>query len=306
MKRVDFENILSHCELCPRRCGVNRLAGELGFCRAGREAELYRYAPHFGEEPPLSGTRGSGTVFFTRCTLGCLYCQNYPWSQNGAGAKITVESLAAVFRKLETQGCHNWNLVSPTPWLAAIAAALEDAGHGGEKLPVVYNTSGYERVAILRALENIVDIYLTDLRYSRESTALACSRAGGYVQHSRLALREMWRQKGALKFSPSGLAVSGVICRILIMPGLAAEACANLRWLAENIGTDLAVSVMAQYTPAYRAEKIPGWNRRISYGEYEQVCRAVEKEGFTNGWIQDYNRSTNAELAGFNMPARAP
>lgn len=306
MNSLDFKDALSHCELCPRQCGANRPAGELGFCRAGKEMEIYRYAPHFGEEPPLSGSRGSGTVFFSRCTLHCLYCQNYPWSQAGAGTKISVDNLAAVFRKLETQGCHNWNLVSPTPWLPMISDALENVRTAGCSLPVVYNTSGYERVETLRALEDMVDVYLTDLRYSRESTAGDCSRAGDYVRNSRMALLEMWQQSGPLKISPDGIAVAGVICRILILPGLADEACENIRWLADNIGTDIAVSIMAQYTPAYEAVKSAKWNRMISYDEYRQVCRAVEKEGFTGGWIQDYNGPRKPELAGFNMPALAP
>lgn len=306
MNSLDFNDVLSHCMLCPRQCGVNRMAGELGFCRSGQEAEIYRYAPHFGEEPPVSGSRGSGTVFFSRCTLRCLYCQNYPWSQEGAGTKISVENLAAVFRKLEKQGCHNWNLVSPTPWLPMIFDALENVRTAGCSLPVVYNTSGYERVETLKALEDIVDVYLTDLRYSRLITADDCSKAGDYVENSRLALLEMWKQNGLLKMSPDGIAVSGVICRILILPGLANEACENIRWLADNIGTDIAVSIMAQYTPAYEARKLTRWNRMISYDEYRQVCRAVEREGFAVGWIQDYNGHGKPELAGFNMPALEP
>ena len=146
MMPPDFNSVLSHCELCPRMCGVNRLAGEHGFCRAGNELEIYRYAPHHGEEPPISGRKGSGTVFFSRCTLKCLYCQNYPWSQEGAGKKITVEKLAAILRELRDEGCHNWNLVSPTHWLPMIYSALESVKKDGKMLPVVYNTSGYERV----------------------------------------------------------------------------------------------------------------------------------------------------------------
>ncbi len=287
-------------------CGVNRLAGEHGFCRAGNELEIYRYAPHHGEEPPISGRKGSGTVFFSRCTLKCLYCQNYPWSQEGAGKKITVEKLAAILRELRDEGCHNWNLVSPTHWLPMIYSALESVKKDGKMLPVVYNTSGYERVATLRALEGMVDIYLADLRYARESTAGESSGAGNYVESAREALLEMWRQAGQLRMTPDGIGISGVICRILILPGMADEACESIRWLADNIGTDLALSVMAQYAPAYEAAKYArgeGWNRPISHDEYRQVCREVEKKGFTNGWVQDYNDRPNLELAGFNMPA---
>lgn len=306
MNSLDFNNILSHCTLCPRQCGVNRLSGKSGFCRSGKEAEIYRSAPHFGEEPPVSGSRGSGTVFFSRCTLRCFYCQNYPWSQEGAGTKISAENLAVIFCKLKTRGCHNWNLVSPTPWLPMIFDALKNVKTAGCSLPVVYNTSGYERVETLRLLEDIIDVYLTDLRYARESTAADCSRAGDYVKNARMALREMWRQKGPLKISPDGIALSGVLCRILILPGLADEACENIRWLTNNIGTDIAVSIMAQYTPAYKALGLEPWNRGISYEEYRQVCNELGKKRFINGWIQDYNGLGSPELTGFNMPALEP
>lgn len=306
MKPVDFNDVLSHCELCPRRCGVNRLSGELGFCGAGNEMEIYRYAPHYGEEPPVSGSCGSGAIFFSRCTLRCLYCQNHPWSMEGAGTKISVEALASVLRELRDGGCHNWNLVSPAHWLPMICAAVELVKSDGKMLPVVYNTSSYENIFTLRALEGTVDIYLADLRYARAATAREGSGAGNYVEFARSSLKEMWRQTGRLKMTPDGIGISGLICRILILPGLADEACENIRWLADNIGTNVAVSVMAQYTPAHGARRIERWNRRISYPEYRQVCREVEKTGFTDGWIQDYNNRPDLKLAGFNMPALEP
>ena len=284
-------------------CGANRSSGELGFCGAGNEVEIYRYAPHYGEEPPVSGSRGSGTIFFSRCTLHCLYCQNYLWSQKGAGKKMSVDSLASVLRSLADDGCHNWNLVSPTHWLPMIGQALNIVKRDVNKLPVVYNTSSYERVETLRSLEGLVDIYLADLRYARENTAREGSGISDYVKFSRAALLEMWRQSGQLETTPEGIGLSGLICRILILPGLADEACENIRWLADNIGTKIAVSVMAQYTPVYKAVKAGKWNRPISYDEYRQVCREVEKIGFTNGWIQDYNKQPNLKMAGFNMLA---
>lgn len=303
MERIDFNEILACCELCPRQCGVNRLNGELGFCRAGGKLEIYRSAPHFGEEPPISGQNGSGTIFFSRCTLRCLYCQNYPWSQEAAGDKYSAEALANVFERLADCGCHNWNLVSPTPWLPMILDAIKVLKKNGKKLPVVYNTSSYERVEILKALEGSVDIYLADLRYSEEKNAKMASAVGDYVEMARAAILEMWRQTGPLKLTPEGYAVSGLICRILVLPDLAGEACASLRWLADNIGENLTLSVMAQYTPAYKAVNMNGWNRKITYGEYRRVCREVEKCGFNSGWMQDYNDCHDKELIGFNMPA---
>jgi len=266
--------------------------------------QVFSYGAHPGEEPPISGSRGSGTVFFSRCTLRCLYCQNYLWSQEDGGDTYGVEELAAIFRRLRDEGCQNWNLVSPTPWLPLIVPALEQAARGGLRLPVVYNTSGFERVATLRALQGVVDVYLTDLRYSRPETALAGSEAPGYVELARTALLEMRRQAGQLRCDEQGAAVSGVICRLLILPGHAAEACENLDWLAANAGLEIALSVMAQYTPAYRGVGREPWGRRIARDEYRMVCRRIDDLGFSRGWIQDYESLVDSRLAGFNFKPR--
>ena len=265
---------------------------------------MYRYGAHGGEEPPISGSRGSGAVFFSRCTLRCLYCQNYPWSQDGRGDAYTPEDLAGILNRLRAEGCHNWNLVSPTPWLPMIGAALRLAGAAGQRLPVVYNTSGYERVETLRGLDGMADVYLTDLRYATEASARRGSGAADYVNASRAALREMWRQKGPLELGADGLARRGVICRILILPGLAREACQSLEWLAGAVGTRVAVSVMAQYTPAYRAAGLAEWGRPITRAEYDAVCRAAERLGFGEGWIQDFGGAGDTALAGYRMAPR--
>ncbi len=296
---------LSKCELCPRRCGVNRLAGEKGFCKAGAETEIYRWGPHHGEEPPISGRRGSGTVFFSRCTLRCVYCQNFPWSQEGKGRKYSAGELVEAFRGLKGAGCHNWNLVSPTPWLPMIAAAVGKLKDEGVSLPVVYNTSGFENVETLAGFADLTDIYLTDLRYSRRESALSGSGSADYVDAARAAFSEMWRQRGPLKVDGGGAAVSGVICRLLILPGRAVEAVENLRWLADNVGTNVAVSVMSQYLPAHKAVGMNEWNRRISREEYRAVCKAVDELGFSEGWTQDYELTAPNELVGFRMKSGA-
>ncbi len=293
---------LEHCELCPRRCGVNRLQGRLGYCRAGNMAQVFRYGSHPGEEPPISGTRGSGAVFFSRCTLRCVYCQNYPWSQEGSGATYTVGELAGIFGALRAEGCHNWNLVSPTPWLPMIVEALARARATGRSLPVVYNTSGFERVATVKAMAKVADVFLADLRYATSEAALSGSDAAEYVTCARAALQAMWRQAGPLVVNDDGIATRGVICRLLIMPGLAQEVCASLEWLADKIGRQVAVSVMAQYTPAYRALGREQWGRCILREEYDAVCRTVERLGFAKGWIQDFDAGQDGALAGFNMP----
>lgn len=243
-------------------------------------------------------------MFFSRCTLRCVYCQNYPWSQEGSGDIYSVEELAGIFRQLRQSGCHNWNLVSPTPWLPMIVPALELAGHDGPCLPVVYNTSGFEREETLQALAGKVDVYLTDLRYARPESALAGSGAPEYIDVARGALKEMWRQAGRIRYDERGLAVAGVICRLLILPGHAEEVCENLEWLADQVGVGVALSVMAQYTPAYRAVQSAPWNRRITREEYRLVCRKVEALGFSAGWIQDYDTLTNERLVGFNLKPR--
>jgi putative pyruvate formate lyase activating enzyme len=263
--------------------------------------EIYRYGPHHGEEPPVSGQRGSGTVFFSRCTLRCLYCQNYPWSQEGAGRRYDADGLAAALRELAAAGCHNWNLVSPTPWAPAIRAGLERAWALGKRLPVVYNTSGYETAATLRAVGEWVDIYLTDLRYASAAAAEEGSGAADYVETARRALQDMWRQTGPLETDAAGIARRGTICRVLILPGRAAEAVASLAWARQAIGAELPVSVMAQYTPAYKAAGAAPWNRAIDEREYAMVAEALETLGFEHGWIQEFGHPPPAGLLGCTM-----
>ena len=290
----------SKCRLCPRQCGVDRTAGQTGYCKAGAAVEIYRYAPHHGEEPVISGSRGSGTIFFSRCTMRCLYCQNYPWSQAGAGRMCDAAGLRAVLKSLAASGCHNWNLVSPTPWLPALVDAVDAVKRDGVTLPIVYNTSGFESLETLAAIEGWANVYLTDLRYATETSAEAGSGAADYVRAARAALREMWRQTGALRYDADGLATSGVICRVLILPGLAEEAVENLRWLAGEIGTNIAGSVMAQYTPAHMATAAP-WNRTITREEYDMVCETVEHLRFNEGWFQEYGEPPPDGLLGAEM-----
>jgi len=298
---LSLESHFSKCELCPRCCGINRTEGFIGYCRGGVEAEVFRYGPHHGEEPPISGTQGSGAIFFSRCTLKCVYCQNYPWSQQGRGIKYDDDGLAQILKELAKSGCHNWNLVSGTPWLAHVEKALKSVRKDGFSLPVVYNTSGFERVEVLNQLQGLVDIYLTDLRYSRKESANDGSGSAEYVYAAREALNEMWRLAGQLKMDENGIAVSGVICRLLILPGRAIEVIENLEWLGANIGNSIAVSVMAQYLPAYKAVSQVPWNRKITKEEYDEVCEAVDRLGFNSGWIQDFEEPTPGGLIGYEM-----
>ena len=297
-----MESSFQGCRLCPHRCGVDRNAGQVGRCRSGTAVRIYRYAPHFGEEPPVSGSHGSGTVFFSHCTLNCIYCQNYRWSQLNEGELYDIADLEDILRRLAEAGCHNWNLVSPTPWLPQIAVAVESLRKTGVSLPVVYNTSGYELTETLDKHAGLADIYLTDLRYADNETAVSGSGVGDYVEISRKALKKMWHRLGSLRCDENGVALSGVICRILVLPDLAHEATANLRWIAENLGTEVPISLMAQYQPAYRALGTAPWNRCVARDEYEAVCETAETLGFENGWFQQFEEpvSDNA-FAGYNM-----
>jgi putative pyruvate formate lyase activating enzyme len=296
---------LAACRLCPRQCGAKREAGQTGYCGAGVAPRVFRHGPHFGEEPPLSGERGSGTVFFSHCTLRCVYCQNYPWSQLGQGEELTLPRLTALFGELAAQGCHNWNLVSPTPWLPQIRAALTPLIQTGIRLPIIYNTSGFETPETLASYSDLADIALIDLRYAREVTAREASDGAGYVAAARDSLGWFWDHLGPLQTDDQGTAQRGTICRLLVLPGHADEAVANLHWLADRVGTEVHLSVMSQYTPVYRAQAQPGWNRSPTAEEYRAVTDAVASLGFENGWVQEYDAGPPADLLGCAMPAGA-
>jgi putative pyruvate formate lyase activating enzyme len=283
------------CFLCPRRCGADRFraGGAPGYCGAQAAARVFRWGPHFGEEPPLTGRRGSGCVFFSRCTMKCLYCQNSPWSWKGEGVDKTLSELTEIFRELAVKDrVENWNLVSPTPYLPFIREAVRPLLAEGIRLPFVWNSSGYERVETLEAYSDLCDWALFDLRYSRDETARAASGAPDYVAAARAAVR--WAYEHA----------RGLIVRLLVLPGHADEAIENLAWLATELSTDVAVSVMSQYTPAYRARETPPFDRGVTQAEYDAVTEAAADFGFENGWIQDFAAADpRLALLGENMPA---
>jgi len=295
--------MLSHCTLCPRACGADRVNGKLGYCKAAVMPRVFRYGPHFGEEPPISGERGSGTIFFSHCTLRCIYCQNHPWSQANQGEDLSVESLRTIFKGLAAKGCHNWNLVSPTPWLPQIKEAVKPLIQAGISLPFVYNTSGFESAKVLDSFSDIIDVALMDLRYATSDVAAEASDAARYVEASRLAFQWFWQKLGPLQVDEQGIAQRGVICRILALPGRIDEALDNLRWLAEEVGTDVHVSVMSQYRPVHLASGLAGWNRKVCATEYARLTQLAEDLGFENGWIQEFEGDTPSDLLGQTMPA---
>jgi putative pyruvate formate lyase activating enzyme len=282
--------LLESCRVCPRECGVNRLKNEKGdFCRSGLNPVISSVSPHHGEEPPLSGTKGSGTIFFTNCNLKCAYCQNYPISQLGNGAERTVGELACQMVWLQEQGCHNLNLVTPTHFMPQILKALAIARERGFELPIVYNTSGYESVEALRLLDNIVDIYLPDMRYSDNAVALKYSGAPHYPEINRAAIREMFRQVGNLVLDENGVAQRGLIIRHLVLPGGLSGTEGVMKFLAEEISKDVYISLMSQYFPAYKANENRDINRRISEKEYDEAYDIKMKYGLKNGWVQEHD-----------------
>lgn len=294
---------ITSCRLCPRRCGANRSAGELGWCRSGGALRVFRWGPHFGEEPPISGTRGAGTIFFSNCTLRCLYCQNWRWSQEGAGEEMDPARLAEIMLKLKADGCHNWDLVSPTPWLPFIEEARRRVAEVANLLPFVYNSSGFESPEVLDRYAGLADVALTDLRYSTPELAKAASGSAEYVGVARAALLWFCARLGPLETDDDGLARRGVICRILVLPGHAGEAIDNLRWIADNIGPELDVSLMSQYTPAWRAVGNGDWGRRLSEEEYASVTMEAERLGFESCWTQPLGAEGDGNLLGCEMPA---
>ena len=278
---------LKRCTLCPRRCGIDREAGERGFCGAGAVAKVAAVSVHHGEEPPLSGSGGSGNIFFTGCNLACLFCQNYPISRFGVGRDFSVAEIAEAMLSLQARGVHNVNLVSPTPWVPHIIEAFAVAREKGFHLPLVYNCGGYEEVDTLRLLEGVVDVYLPDMKYASDGAAWRFSRVPRYTSFNRKAVAEMVRQKGALVTDGDGIATAGVLVRHLVLPGEANETAAVFKAM-QGVSRSLPLSLMYQYFPAYRAVGHRVLGRRLWREECREVEMALWGAGLSSGWTQDY------------------
>jgi len=274
-----FEN----CQLCPRKCGVNRQKGEKGFCRAPIKPVIFSYHPHFGEEMPLVGGGGSGTIFFSNCNLRCVFCQNWPIAHEGRGKEVQDEDLADMMIHLQKIGCHNINLVTPTHVMPNILNATRIALKKGLHLPLMYNTSGYERLEILKMLEGIVDIYKPDMKYMDvEKAAKYSAGASDYPEVTKKAIIEMHRQVGVLKLDHQGIALRGVIIRHLVMPNRVAGTEKFVKWVAEVLSKSTYVNIMAQYRVEYRAYDYPEIARGITAQEFLEAMDWAEKYGLTN------------------------
>lgn len=292
---VRLEARLAACDICPRECGVNRLVGKVGSCHSGSLPIVASFCAHHGEEPVLSGTRGSGTVFFGNCNMRCVYCQNHQISQdheaqqrNETSTHLLAEDMLYLQNEL---GCHNINLVTPSHFVPQIVRALLEAVPQGLNLPLVYNTSSYDSLKTLLELDGIISIYLADIRYGSNEMGRRYSRVRRYVEHARAAIKEMQRQVGDLTTDEDGVARKGLIVRHLILPNHIAGSEASLRWLVEEVSPGVAVSIMSQYSPAHRARRFPELDRKITLEEYREVVKLAEKLGIENGWTQGMESS---------------
>ncbi len=271
--------LLKECQICPRRCKANRLENKTGVCKTGRLPKVSSYNPHFGEESPLVGLHGSGTIFITSCNLGCVFCQNYDISHLGDGHEISIERFAGMMVELQNMGCHNINFVTPTHVVPQILEALPIAIADGLNVPLVYNTGGYDLVETLQLLEGVFDVYMPDFKFADSETAGRLCKARDYPTMARMAIREMHRQVGDLVVDAHGIAERGLIVRHLIMPNGLAGTREVMRFLAHEVSPHTYVNVMDQYRPCGLAREYPEINRRISIEEFEDALQMARDEG---------------------------
>ena len=282
-------DIMKSCRLCPRMCGVDRIKGNKGFCHASSQLEISSYHPHFGEERPLVGSGGSGTIFFTNCSLRCVFCINWEISQGGEGMPRSVDEMAEMMLDLQKIGCHNINIVTPTHYSPHILLALDVAAGKGLRLPLVYNTCGWERLEILKKLDGIVDIYLPDFKYSDGKMAAQYSSGSEtYPEITQTALLEMHRQVGIAKPSSDGLMYRGLMIRHLVMPNGVSGTKKVIEWIAKNLPKDTYLNIMSQYRPMYKASEYPEISRAITRKEYNDAVTWAKEAGLTNLDIQGY------------------
>ncbi|MGE5805963.1 MAG: radical SAM protein [Ignavibacteria bacterium] len=281
-----LHQMLIECRLCPNRCMARRTDGETGECHSTDEVIVSSFGPHYGEEPPLTGTNGSGTIFFTNCNLSCEFCQNYEISHEGIGKKISTDELAEYMLSLQRRGCHNINLVTPTHFTPQIVESLSMAVEKGLELPLVYNCGGYESLETLRLLEDIIDIYMPDIKYSSNENAFKYSGIQGYWETVKEAVKEMHRQTGDLKISRKGIAQRGVLVRHLVLPNNIAGSEAVIDFIAEEISADTYINIMDQYHPAYKAFNYKEIFRRITLSEYNEAVDYAIRKGLKRGFLE--------------------
>ena len=278
--------LLEQCKICPHECKINRNNGKIGRCKSTDKVKIALYSTHNFEEPCISGKKGSGTVFFSNCNLNCIFCQNYEISQEGKGEEISIEGLAEIFLKQQEKDVENINLVTPTSYVPQIIEAIKIAKSKGLKLPIVYNTNGYEKIETLKMLDGYIDIYLPDFKYAQNELGKRLSKVDNYFEITTEALREMYKQTGKAIFDDRGIMQKGMIVRHLVLPNHLVNSRKVLKWLYDNMN-DVFVSVMAQYFPTYKAKELEDINRKLTKEEYEQIESYLYRLNLENGYIQE-------------------
>lgn len=281
-----FEELIE-CKVCPHNCKVNRINNEMGRCRASANVKIALASLHYYEEPCISGEKGSGTVFFSNCNMNCKFCQNYEISAEGKGKNITIEELADTFLDLQKKGANNINLVTPTIYSYQIIEAIKIARSKELKIPIIYNSNGYESINTLKKLEGYIDVYLPDLKYYYDDIAIKYSGVKNYFKVATEAIKEMYRQVGAPKLNENGIIQKGLIIRHLILPNNIENSKKVLSWIKNNIDSSVYVSIMAQYFPCYKAKNINELNRKLTIEEYEEIENFVYELDITNGYMQE-------------------
>jgi putative pyruvate formate lyase activating enzyme len=307
----DLERLLESCTVCPRDCLNNRLNNDIAACYSGRLPIVSSYTAHFGEEPPLVGTRGAGNIFFGNCNLRCVYCQNYQISQTHKQQlknEITHERLAEMMLELQTRGCHNINFVSPTHFAPQMARSILLAAQQGLNVPIVYNTNAYDAVSVLRLLDRVVDVYLPDLKYADDESGYLYSKVSGYKEFSRLALKEMFRQTGdELVYDEEGLLRRGLVIRLLVLPNDIGSIRESIEWIRDELSPRVAISLMAQYYPTHQAESNKRYvllSRRIRELEWLKATSALAELGMEEGWVQEFDGAAYYYRPDFNDAER--
>lgn len=278
---------LEKCEICPHRCKINRIDGKIGRCKSTDKIKIALVSVHNYEEPCISGENGSGTVFFSNCNLNCVFCQNYEISQQGLGKEITIQQLADIFINQQNKGVENINLVTPTSYVIQIIEAIKIARSKGLKIPIVYNTNGYENIETIKMLDGYIDIYLPDLKYIDNDVGKKYSKIDNYFEVASKAIKEMYNQVGKYKFDNRGIMQRGIIIRHLILPNNIENSKKVLKWIEQNMPQDIYVSIMAQYFPTYKAKEICELDRKLTIDEYEEVENYLYSLNLENGYIQE-------------------
>lgn len=297
---MDYIDLLKSCTICPRNCGVDRRI-RTGYCGAGINIKAAKAYLHRWEEPCISGTNGSGTVFFSYCNMGCIFCQNYKISHEGAGKEITIDRLFDIFLELQSQGAHNINLVTPTHFMPQIREALIMAKNNGLKIPVVYNSSGYEKVESLRLLDGLIDIYLPDMKYYSSKISSKYSKAPDYFEYASKAVLEMYRQVGAPVFDDNMIMKKGIMIRHLMLPGGLFDSKKIIDWVIDNLPKEVYLNIMCQYTPLRKASDYPELNKRLNKKHYDSLMEYALSRGLENGFLQDFDSADEEYVPDFNL-----